>query len=63
METVAVVARAGKNMAAGCQNSGEVLAREGISDPLWFEVPKSRKAPGAPVWPWRAARGDVHLGR
>ena len=45
METVAVVAHAGKSMGGGLPELREVLAREGISDPLWYEVPKSRKAP------------------
>ena len=45
METVAVVAHAGKSMGGGLPELRELLAREGISDPLWYEVPKSRKAP------------------
>ncbi len=24
----------------------EILAREGVTDPLWYEVKKSRRAPG-----------------
>ena len=45
METVAVVAHAGKSMGGGLPELRDLLAREGISDPLWYEVPKSRKAP------------------
>ncbi len=45
MQTVAVVAHAGKSMGGGLAELRELLAREGISDPLWYEVPKSRKAP------------------
>jgi diacylglycerol kinase (ATP) len=45
MQTVAVVAHAGKSLGGGLGELRELLAREGISDPLWYEVPKSRKAP------------------
>jgi YegS/Rv2252/BmrU family lipid kinase len=47
MTTVAVVAHAGKSLGGGLGELREVLAAEGFSDPLWFEVPKSRKAPKA----------------
>lgn len=42
---VAVVAHAGKTLDGGLPELRRVLAKAGISDPLWFEVPKSRKAP------------------
>jgi len=42
---VAVVAHAGKSLGGGLLELRRVLAREGVDDPLWFEVPKSRKAP------------------
>jgi YegS/Rv2252/BmrU family lipid kinase len=42
---VAVVAHAGKTVGGGLVELRRVLEREGIADPLWFEVPKSRKAP------------------
>src|SRR5437773_6258915 len=45
MTTVAVVAHTGKTLDGGLEKLREVLAREGFSTPLWYEVPKSRKAP------------------
>jgi len=42
---IAVVAHTGKSLGGGLGELGEVLAREGIADPLWYEVGKSRKAP------------------
>jgi diacylglycerol kinase (ATP) len=42
---VAVVAHAGKTLGGGLPELRRVLEAEGIRDPLWFEVPKSRKAP------------------
>jgi len=45
MTTVAVVAHAGKSFGGGLGELRAVLAREGFADPLWYEVPKSRKAP------------------
>jgi diacylglycerol kinase (ATP) len=42
---VAVVAHAGKSFGGGLGELREVLAREGVTDPLWYEVKKSRKAP------------------
>jgi diacylglycerol kinase (ATP) len=42
---IAVVAHAGKSFGGGLSELREVLAREGIPDPLWYEVAKSRKAP------------------
>jgi YegS/Rv2252/BmrU family lipid kinase len=42
--TIAVVAHAGKSFGGGLTELREVLAREGIADPLWYEVTKSRKA-------------------
>jgi YegS/Rv2252/BmrU family lipid kinase len=42
--TTAVVAHAGKSFGGGLSELREVLAREGIADPLWYEVTKSRKA-------------------
>jgi YegS/Rv2252/BmrU family lipid kinase len=43
--TVAVVAHARKTLGGGLPELREILAREGITDPLWHEVRKSRKAP------------------
>ena len=45
MTTVAVVAHARKSFGGGLPELREVLAREGFSEPLWYEVNKSRKAP------------------
>ncbi len=45
MPRVAVVAHAGKSFGGGLPELREVLAREGFTDPLWYEVAKSRKAP------------------
>jgi diacylglycerol kinase (ATP) len=42
---VAVVAHAGKSFGGGLGELREVLAGEGVADPLWYEVRKSRKAP------------------
>jgi diacylglycerol kinase (ATP) len=42
---VAVVAHAGKSVGGGLPELRRVLEAEGVTDPLWFEVPKSRKAP------------------
>jgi len=42
---VAVVAHAGKSLGGGLPELRRVLKAEGVHDPLWFEVPKSRKAP------------------
>jgi diacylglycerol kinase (ATP) len=43
--TVAVVAHAGKTLGGGLTELRAELARHGFPDPLWYEVPKSRKAP------------------
>jgi diacylglycerol kinase (ATP) len=45
MTTVAVVAHARKSFGGGLPELRTVLAREGVTEPLWYEVPKSRKAP------------------
>jgi YegS/Rv2252/BmrU family lipid kinase len=45
MSTVAVVAHAGKTVGDGLLGLRRELERQGVSDPLWYEVPKSRKAP------------------
>ncbi|HEY1318635.1 MAG TPA: diacylglycerol kinase family protein, partial [Streptosporangiaceae bacterium] len=45
MTTVAVVAHARKSLGGGLPELRDVLAREGVTEPLWYEVPKSRKAP------------------
>jgi diacylglycerol kinase (ATP) len=45
MPKVAVVAHARKSFGGGLPELRQVLAREGVTDPLWYEVRKSRKAP------------------
>ncbi len=45
MSTVAVIAHAGKSVGGGLPELRRVLARHGVRDPMWVEVPKSRKAP------------------
>ena len=45
MSRVAVVAHSGKSLGGGLRELREVLAREGVTDPLWHEVTKSREAP------------------
>ena len=45
MTTVAVVAHSGKTLGDGLGELRDVLARNGVTDPLWFEVDKSRKVP------------------
>ena len=45
MADVAVVAHAGKTLGGGLPELREILAREGVTDPLWYEVKKSRRAP------------------
>jgi diacylglycerol kinase (ATP) len=42
---VAVVAHNGKTLDGGLVELRRVLERYGVDDPLWYEVPKSRKAP------------------
>jgi hypothetical protein len=42
---VAVVAHARKSLGGGLPELREILAREGVTDPLWYEVSKSRRAP------------------
>lgn len=42
---IAVVAHAGKTLGGGLPELRRALAREGCTDPIWYEVPKSRKAP------------------
>ena len=45
MTSVAVVAHSAKRLDGGLGELRSVLSREGVSDPLWSEVPKSRFAP------------------
>jgi diacylglycerol kinase (ATP) len=45
MKNVAVVAHAQKSLGGGLEELRERLGDEGLSDPIWSEVPKSRYAP------------------
>ena len=45
MTRIAVVAHAGKTLEGGLPELRRTLARHGVDDPFWVEVPKSRKAP------------------
>jgi diacylglycerol kinase (ATP) len=45
MRRVAVIAHAGKSIDGGLPELRHTLARHGVTDPLWVEVPKSSKAP------------------
>jgi YegS/Rv2252/BmrU family lipid kinase len=44
---LAVVAHAGKTLAGGLSELRRTLAEAGIEEPLWVEVPKSKRAPAA----------------
>lgn len=44
---VAVVAHAGKTLGGGLPELRRTLAEAGVSDPIWTEVPKSKRAPAA----------------
>jgi diacylglycerol kinase (ATP) len=45
VSSVAVVAHRGKSLGGGLRQLRAVLADAGISDPIWYEVPKSKRAP------------------
>jgi YegS/Rv2252/BmrU family lipid kinase len=45
MADIAVVAHSRKSFGGGLPELREILAREGVTDPLWYEVKKSRRAP------------------
>ena len=45
MASVAVVAHARKSFGGGLPELRRILASEGVTDPLWYEVNKSRRAP------------------
>jgi diacylglycerol kinase (ATP) len=55
MTSVGVLAHAGKTMGGGLGELRKTLAAYGINDPLWREVPKSKRVP-------RAARDLVQAG-
>lgn len=45
MTTIAVIAHAGKSVEGGLPQLRRTLESQGITDPFWVEVPKSKKAP------------------
>jgi len=45
MKKVAVIAHAGKTIGGGLEELRTVLTKQGIDDPIWSEVPKSKYAP------------------
>lgn len=45
MTSIAVVAHAGKSFGGGLGELRTTLERAGVSDPIWYEVPKSKYAP------------------
>jgi diacylglycerol kinase (ATP) len=45
MTTVAVIAHARKSLGGGLGELREVLREHGVSDPIWYEVSKSKQAP------------------
>ncbi|GAC1410657.1 MAG: lipid kinase [Actinomycetota bacterium] len=45
MTTIAVVANQQKSLGGGLPELRKLLSERGFSDPLWYEVPKSKKAP------------------
>ncbi len=55
---VAVVAHAGKSLGDGLLGLRRLLESRGIEQPLWFEVPKSKKAPAQVE---RALKGGAEL--
>jgi diacylglycerol kinase (ATP) len=56
--TVAVIAHSGKSVAGGLGELREALAEHGVSDPIWHEVTKSKRAP---KWARRAAEEGADL--
>jgi diacylglycerol kinase (ATP) len=45
MTTVGVIAHAGKTFGGGLLELRRELERQGVAEPIWYEVPKSSKAP------------------
>lgn len=45
MTTVAVIAHAGKSLDGGLAELRDALARAGVTNPLWYEVRKSKRSP------------------
>jgi YegS/Rv2252/BmrU family lipid kinase len=47
VDEVAVVAHSGKKLGGGLEELRKALAARGYRKPIWYEVPKSKKAPSA----------------
>jgi diacylglycerol kinase (ATP) len=47
MTSVAVIAHRGKSLGGGLEELRDVLGHQGVDDPLWYEVKKSKEAPKA----------------
>ena len=47
MTSIAVIAHQKKTLGGGLPELRQLLDDQGLTDPLWYEVPKSRKAPKA----------------
>jgi YegS/Rv2252/BmrU family lipid kinase len=45
VSSVAVIAHRRKTLGGGLRELRAVLERHGVTDPMWFEVPKSKRAP------------------
>ncbi len=45
MTSVAVIAHSGKSLGGGLPEFRSILDMSGVTDPMWFEVDKSKKAP------------------
>jgi YegS/Rv2252/BmrU family lipid kinase len=45
MTSIAVIAHSGKVLGGGLDRLRDVLTEQGVTDPIWLEVPKSRKVP------------------
>src|SRR3954454_19607423 len=58
MTSIAVIAHTGKTLGGGLTELRTVLEREGVVDPLWYEVPKSK---GAPKCVRRAVKAGADL--
>ena len=55
MADVAVVAHSRKSLGGGLPELRRILAAEGVTDPQWYEVKKSRRAPSTHAGPRAAA--------
>jgi hypothetical protein len=62
MADITVVAHSRKSFGGGLPELREILAREGVTDPLWYEVKKSRRAPRCAPGRRQGGGRDVRLG-